>query len=123
MVVEQLGLHGSSSKTTINSPTSISRYELATYSATLDKLNDDAITNLASTYPAAGNVASLMGPADLTWAVQWDLSLAAGTSYLISKDKLVTLRPVPEPATLGMLLLLAPPALAVRAWRRRRARA
>jgi hypothetical protein len=114
-VVQQDGPTGYS-RTSIVSPTSLSRYELSTYANTLNKLNDGAVDDLASPFPPPGNMAMLTGPADLTWAVQWDLNLAPGTSYIISKDKLVV--GVPEPSTLGLLILVAPPALAVHAWRR-----
>ena len=59
---------------------------------TLTKLNDNVATTL--------NDSSLAGPGDVTWAFQWDLSLAPGASYIISKDKTLT---VPEPATLALL--------------------
>jgi hypothetical protein len=117
-VVEQFGSNASS-RTSIVSPTNISRYELGYYSTTRDKLTNATIDNLANAYPPPGNMTTLAGPGDLTWAAQWNLNLAARTSYIISKDKLVTIQPVPEPATLGLLLMLVPPALAARAWRRR----
>jgi hypothetical protein len=42
---------------------------------------------------------------DLVWAFQWDTTIAAGGSFVISKDKLLTT--VPEPGTLGLLVLFA----------------
>ena len=59
---------------------------------TLTKLNDNVATIL--------NDSNSAGPGDVTWAFQWDLSLAPGASYIISKDKTLT---VPEPATLALL--------------------
>jgi len=50
-----------------------------------------------------------LGPGDITWAFQWDLTIAPGSSELISKVKYLT---VPEPSSfalvsLGLLALLA----------------
>lgn len=47
------------------------------------------------------NATSPLYNGDLEWAFQWDRTLAAGGSFVISKDKLIG--PVPEPMT--MLLL------------------
>jgi len=46
-----------------------------------------------------GDDAGPLGPENVTWAFQWDKTIAAGGSLLISKDKNVT----PEPATLGLM--------------------
>jgi hypothetical protein len=70
-----------------------SHHEVAYYDTTLYALNDGLPTTLSD----------LDGPltdGDLTWAFQWDFSLAPGKTFLISKDKLIT----PEPATLGVLI-------------------
>ena len=79
---------------TVEAPTAI-HHEAGIYSATLDSLNDGSPTTLSD---ADGPI---IGPADLTWAFQWDFTLAKGGSYLISKDKHV----VPEPATMALLAL------------------
>jgi hypothetical protein len=71
------------------------------YPATLNKLNDGVPTTLN------GNLTA--GPGDVTWAFEWDPTIAAGGSYIISKDKLINPSAVPEPATilgLGTILLL-----------------
>jgi len=65
--------------------------EVATYGATLTKLNTTADNLDGSTGP--------LGPADVTWAFQWDLSVPAGQTVQISKIKSVT----PEPATLALM--------------------
>jgi len=57
-----------------------------------DLLEDAAPTTL-------GDDAGPLGPGNVTWAFQWDKTIAAGGSLLISKDKNVT----PEPATLGLM--------------------
>jgi len=65
--------------------------EVATFDATLVKLNTTN-TDLDGTQGP-------LGPADVTWAFQWDLTVPAGQTVQISKIKNVT----PEPATLALL--------------------
>jgi len=57
-----------------------------------DLLEDAAPTTL-------GDDAGPLGPENVAWAFQWDETIAAGGSLLISKDKNVT----PEPATLALM--------------------
>jgi hypothetical protein len=71
-----------------------SHYEVNFYPATLVALSDGSPTTLSD---ANGPI----GPGDLTWAFQWDFSLPAGYSYIISKDKMI----IPEPATVSLLVL------------------
>lgn len=66
--------------------------ELAYWSATLNKLNNANVDNLNGT-------GGPLGPGDVTWAFQWDTSIAAGGTYIISKDKHI----VPLPATALLL--------------------
>lgn len=72
------------------------------FSNTLDKLNDGSATTLNDVLTA--------GPGDATWAFQWDRSIAAGGSFIISKDKNIA-PTVPEPTAIallgGVLLLIA----------------
>jgi len=71
--------------------------EVALFSTTHDKLMDGGIDNLD------GSVAGY-GPADLTWAFQWsERTIAPGQAFMISKDKLLTMEPIPEPAGLGLM--------------------
>ncbi|MGB1126689.1 MAG: PEP-CTERM sorting domain-containing protein [Phycisphaeraceae bacterium] len=53
------------------------------------------------------NLSGPVGPDDVAWAFQWDVTIAPGDSFLISKDKQI----VPEPTSLALLglggLLLA----------------
>jgi hypothetical protein len=75
--------------------------EAALTGVTLVALMDGNPTTLSDTLAA--------GPGNVTWAFQWDFSLAPGASFLISKD-LNMLVPVPEPsafalAGLGVLML------------------
>jgi hypothetical protein len=73
--------------------------ETDTVPNTLNKLNDLTPTILDDTKTNAfGNVA---------WAVQWDVNIANGSSYLISKDKHldVVFTNVPEPASFALLTL------------------
>ncbi|MCY2929639.1 MAG: PEP-CTERM sorting domain-containing protein [Planctomycetota bacterium] len=78
---------------TVETPTA-SRYEVGFAPGTLTSLTDGSPTTLS-------NMGGPIGPGDLTWAFQWDRALAAGGSFLISKDKHI----VPEPATLCLLAL------------------
>lgn len=78
-----------------------SHAEANVFANTRNSLNDQAPTTLSGVLGA--------GPADVTWAFQWDKVIGAGGTFIISKDK--NLAPVPEPATLallgGVMVLLA----------------
>ena len=91
--VEQSGGSGWVSETVITPDPS--HHEAALFSTTRDKFSDGLATDLSD---ASGPV----GPGNVTWAFQWDFSIPAGGSAIISKDKRLV---VPEPATLGLLLL------------------
>ena len=69
--------------------------EAALFPATLNKLNNAFADNLND------NVGPV-GPGDVSWALQWDLSIANGGSKLISKDKHLTVV-VPEPSSIALL--------------------
>jgi hypothetical protein len=76
--------------------------EVAAAPFTLDRLNDGVATTLNDSVSATG---------DVTWAFQWDFTIAAGSSAQIGKDKRLTVT-VPEPTTaalagLGLALLVA----------------
>lgn len=74
-------------------------HELAFFSQTLDKLQDGVASNL-NDMPALGVA---LGPGDVTWAFQWDKTLSAGQTLIISKDK--QLNVVPEPATMFCVVM------------------
>jgi hypothetical protein len=65
--------------------------EVALYNSTLLKLNDASPTTLDG--PTG------IGPGDVTWAFQWDITVPVGGTVQISKDKNIT----PEPATLALM--------------------
>jgi hypothetical protein len=65
--------------------------EVALFDSTLDKLNDGSPSNLDGTTSSAG-------AGDWTWAFQWDIVLGANGSFIISKDKHISL--VPEPSSM-----------------------
>ncbi len=69
----------------------------------------NTLNALNSGNPLTLNDNLIAGPGDVTWAFQWDKTIGAGGSFIISKDKNVA--PVPEPAPLallgGTLILLA----------------
>jgi len=68
-------------------------YQLDYWPRILNDLEDDNPTTLNN---CGGPITG-----DVTWAWQWDRSIPAGGSLLISKDK--SLRPVPEPSSLLLL--------------------
>jgi hypothetical protein len=67
--------------------------------STLYKLNNTANLTLNDNVNA--------GPGDVTWALEWDATLAAGQSLSISKDKglAVMYSIVPEPTTMAFIAL------------------
>jgi len=65
--------------------------EVALFNATLTKLEDGVADNLDGTTSSAG-------AGDWTWAFQWDIALAPGGTFIISKDKHISL--VPEPSSM-----------------------
>jgi len=65
---------------------------------TLAKLNGGAPVTLADNL-------GTVGPGDVTWAFEWDVTIADGGSFLISKDKAITRYDVPEASSLTMLAL------------------
>jgi PEP-CTERM motif len=83
---------------TVATPTP-SHHQATSYPTILNLLNDGVASNLDDT-PAIG---TQIGPGDMTWAFQWDFSLAAAGAANISKDKRLSI--VPEPGT-GLLLAL-----------------
>lgn len=87
-------VQGASLMETVVTPPA-TRGEAALYSFTKDKLNDGVASDL--------NNMNTAGPGDATWALQWDLSIAADGSVIISKDKRLQLALVPEPSALALL--------------------
>ena len=67
-----------------------SHFAAGSSTALLDSLNDTSATTLDDN--------NSWGPGDAGWAYQWDYNLAALASAEINKVK--TLTPIPEPATL-----------------------
>jgi hypothetical protein len=84
--------------------------EAAFFNSTLLKLSDANTDNLND------NVGPV-GPGDVTWAFQWDLTINPFSSVGITKDKYVQVQVVPEPSALAL------GSLAIAGWLlRRRAR-
>lgn len=84
------------------------KHEAAAVSTTLDSLNDSdptTFTNIDG--PVTGNV---------SWAFQWDLSIAPGKTVAISKDKLLN---VPEPSSIVLLSIFGA-CLAIGCWNKKR---
>ena len=70
-----------------------SHYQVGFYPDLILSLTDGDPTTL-------GDIGGPLGPGDLDWAYQWDVDLASGESFLISKDKLVSAVPIPPAAIL-----------------------
>jgi hypothetical protein len=70
------------------------RWEIASFPTILNKLNDGVPDDLS-------NGTSPLGPGDMTFAMQWDRTIAAQGTFLMSKNKRIEV--VPEPATLAAL--------------------
>jgi len=45
------------------------------------------------------------GPGDVTWAFQWNVNLASGGTFNITKDKGLSIQLVPEPSSLAFIAL------------------
>jgi hypothetical protein len=87
---------GSRVTETVITPSSSHR-ETRLVPITLDSLNDSLPTTLDGTNSS--------GPGNVAWAFEWDVVIAPGGEFQISKDKQI----VPEPATLSLLALSALP--------------
>lgn len=74
------------------------RGEAKTQGLTLGELNDGLPTLLDGS-----GFASPVGPGNVTWAFEWDFTVAANGSFLISKDKYIQIQNIPEPATVALL--------------------
>jgi hypothetical protein len=76
--------------------TGFPKHEGAFVPVTLTSLNDGGPTNFL-------NGMAPVGPGNVSWAFQWDLTIPAGGYGIISKDKLLNV--VPEPASITLLCL------------------
>ncbi len=77
-----------------------SEWQGGAYPSLLNLLNSGGSVTLNDT-PAIGD--SPIGPGDMSWAYQWDKTLAPGGELIISKDKDISVTPTPEPGTLALL--------------------
>jgi hypothetical protein len=78
-----------------------SHREIDFFPNTLTKLNDGVASNLSDT-PAYG---APLGPGNMTWAYQWDVTIPAGGTFQVSKDKNLNAQLIPEPGTFTMLAI------------------
>lgn len=85
--------------------------EINFFPATRNKLNDGLPTTLNDAPPFG----LPLGPGDMTWAYQWDFSIAPGSTVQISKGKQLT--GIPEPSS---VLLAGLAACGLASMRRRR---
>jgi hypothetical protein len=72
--------------------------EVGFFPGTLNKLNDLNTDTLSDS-------TGLTGPGDVSWAFQWDFSIAPGASAIISKSKYIQLEVIPEPASAALMLV------------------
>jgi len=64
---------------------------------------NNTLTRLGTSYDLNDNASA--GPGDVTWALEWNLNIAAGQTITISKDKLISGVAVPEPSALALAVL------------------
>jgi hypothetical protein len=69
--------------------------EANTFSNTVASLNDGNPTTLSDSNSA--------GPGDVTWALEWDVTIAAGGSFILSKDLNLTIPAIPEPSVFALI--------------------
>lgn len=69
--------------------------EATLFPATLNSLNDGNPTTLTDVNTA--------GPGDTAYAFEWDLTIAANSSFVINKSLSLQLTPVPEPSALALI--------------------
>ena len=79
---------------TVHTPVASHR-EVEVFPVTINKLNNGI-------NPVTLSDNTSMGPGDVTWTYQWDITIGPGDSFLISKDMQVI---IPEPSTVGLVLL------------------
>jgi len=72
--------------------------EVALQGVTLAKLNNGLVPVTLADNTSAG-------PGNVTWAFEWDVTVAPGAEFLISKDKSIQILQVPEPASLSLISL------------------
>jgi hypothetical protein len=94
----QTGPGGSLSETVVTP--GANHGEIAPFGSTLAKLNSGGPVTLGN---VNGN--GPIGPGDVTWALQWDPPLNAGSDIIISKDKNLEVLIVPEVPEPSMLAL------------------
>jgi hypothetical protein len=71
--------------------------EAANFNQTLNELNTQSGLMLNNNTTA--------GPGNVTWAFQWDQTIAAGDQLDIFKDKTLSIAEVPEPSTVAIIAL------------------
>lgn len=131
LIVDQADPNATLSET-VHTPAA-DRGELAFFSTTRDNLNDGDADDLAAgdldgfSHGVLQTTGDFVGPGDVTWAYQWNVTIGAGGTFIISKDKNIAGGPpergpfVPEPASLAIWGGLAAVGLVVGRLRRKAA--
>ena len=91
--VHETGAFGAVQETVLTPPATHREVEL--FPITINKLNNgtNAVTLADNT---------TLGPGDVTWTYQWDVTIAPGSTLLISKDMQVV---IPEPGTFALVFV------------------
>lgn len=74
----------------------------ANHTEAADKSTTDTVNRLNTIPGLTLNDNTSAGPGDVTWAYQWDMTIAAGDSASIFKDKSLVMQVVPEPSTIAL---------------------
>ncbi len=75
-------------------------YQIGQFPSIVNMFGDGLVSNL-------NDFGGPLGPTDITWAFQWDITLAPGGNFIISKDKLLYIPTPGAAALLGLSGLLA----------------
>jgi len=73
--------------------------------AALYGVNGQTLSELNGPSPLTLNDNASAGPGDVTWALEWDPTIANGGTFDLTKDKSLFIQVVPEPSTIALIAL------------------